>query len=105
MFTIYWADGLVEDHVGFAINYLHYPFDYDLSARHIVAAARVAPGHLLGIPTDRSAILYVPENETEYDRIYATDDRGDHYVSDLGDGGLRQTSEIRLPHEVDTLFA
>ena len=104
-FRLDWPDGLPEAQLWFAVNYVHYPFDFDLNGRSIVAAANVAPGHLSGIPADRSAILYVPENDTDYDRIFATDDAGDHYVGDFVDCQLRQTDEDRRPREVVTLVA
>ncbi|MBX7459333.1 hypothetical protein K3152_13855 [Qipengyuania sp. 1NDH17] len=100
-----WPDGLPEAQIWFAVNYVHYPFDFDLTGRTIIAAAKVMAGHLSGIPGDRSAILYIPENDTDHDRVHATDDSGDHYVGDFGDSQFRQTSEARKPREVDSLFA
>lgn len=104
IFSIDWPDGLDEAHVLFAVNYLHYPRDFDLDSRSILGAARVRPGNLTGIADDQSALVFVPENDTHFDRVHAVDDAGQAYLGDFGSTSFVPIDDARLPREVPKLF-
>ncbi|MBX7493408.1 hypothetical protein K3163_09320 [Qipengyuania sp. 1NDW9] len=104
IFSIDWPDGLEEAHVLFAVNYLHYPRDFDLDSRSVVGAARVRPGNLTGIADDQSAFVFVPENDTHYDRVHAVDDNGQAYLGDFGSASFVPIDDARMPRDVENLF-
>ena len=57
----------------FLVNYLHYPRGFDLQARDPAVVARVRLADSTGAPEallDRTAEIYVPENDTRYDEVY-----------------------------------
>ena len=104
IFSIDWPSGLEEAHILFAVNYLHYPRDFDLDSRSILGAARVWPGNLTGIADNQSAFVFVPENDTHFDRVHVIDESGQAYLGDFGSTAFVQIDDARMPREVKKLF-
>ena len=67
----------------FLINYIQYPRGFDLSHRSIgvVAHAVLTPAFGPPDPTlvGKSAIIYVPANDTDYDVVYVRVESGETY--------------------------
>ncbi|MBY6129033.1 hypothetical protein KUW15_09930 [Qipengyuania aquimaris] len=104
IFSIDWPDGLAEAHILFAVNYLHYPRDFDLADRRILAAAQVKQGQLGGIPKDLGAKVFVPSDDTYYDRVHAVDDNGQAYLGDFGSASFVPIDDARMPRDVENFF-
>ncbi|NNC52196.1 MAG: hypothetical protein HKO08_04060 [Erythrobacter sp.] len=104
VFSIDWPDGLEEAHILFAVNYLHYPRDFDIDGRSILSAARVRRGNLTGIADNQSAFIFVPGYDTHFDRVHVVDDAGQAYLGDFGSTAFVQIDDARMPREVPKLF-
>ena len=104
IFSIDWPQGLTEAHILFAVNYLQYPRNFDLTGRGIVAAAQVKQGRLSGIPEGLGAKVFVPSDDTHYDRVHAVDEAGQAYLGDFGSVSFVPIDDARMPRDVENLF-
>lgn len=98
---------LSADRVLYLINYLHYPEGFDLAKRspvalavaHLVPAFGVTTPPLLG----GTAAFYVPENDTNYDEVYAHVDNGSAFRVSFTDLSWKAVGESRQSNAVAAL--
>ena len=89
------------------INYLAYPINFGLTGRSIIVAGKTTlnsdfqgmPDSLVG----KKGILYLPENDEDYDVVYLQTETGATLANSLGEGVWRNVSDARLPSEVKML--
>jgi hypothetical protein len=90
------------------VNYLNYPIDLASPEREITVAGKTTlnssfaglPAILWGI----MAIVYVPENDEDYDVVYLQTATGDTFANQLNqESGWRRVSDPRLPDQVKAL--
>ncbi len=83
---------------------MHYPRVFDFGGRSILGAARIRPGNLTGIADDQSTLVFVPENDTHFDRVHAVDDAWQAYLGDFGSTSFVPIDDARMPREVPKLL-
>ena len=91
----------------YLINLLTYPFDLDLRNRSIIVVGKTTlnsefegvDSSLLG----QKAILYVPENDEDYDVVYMRTESGINLADSFGETQWRRVNEARLPSQVKSL--
>ena len=89
------------------INYLAYPLDFDLGGRSVTVAGRTTlNSDFDGLPTSikgQKAILYLPENDDDYDVIYLQTDSGVTFAKSFNGGAWGRVEDARLPDAVQSL--
>jgi hypothetical protein len=89
------------------VNYLNYPIDLGSPEREIrVAGQSTLNSAFAGIPESlwgKHAILYVPENDENYDVVHLQTEAGAFANSFNHEGGWRRVDDPRLPSEVQAL--
>ncbi len=89
------------------INYLAYPINFDLGGRSVVVAGKTTlNSDFDGLPkslTGKTALLYLPENDTDYDVIYLQTDSGMTLARSFNEGVWRKVKDPRLPNTVQPL--
>lgn len=91
----------------FLVNFIAYPFDLDLTNRHIVVAGTttLTKGYegldesLIG----RKAVLYLPENDDDHTIVYIHFSDGTTYANSFHDLVWRRVTDARLSPEVTRL--
>jgi hypothetical protein len=95
------------DRVLFLINYLHYPEGFELAQRSPVAVvvARLSAAFGVARPQflGRTAVFYVPTNDTNYDEVYAHVDDGSSFRISFTDMGWEAVDESRRSNAVMAL--
>ena len=93
---------------GFLVNYLAYPTNFALAGRSIsVAGKTMLSPDFQGIPeslAENKAIIYVPENDQDYDVIYLLVETGAAFANAFSEGVWREVKDTRLSSEVKMLF-
>ena len=93
---------------GFLVNYLAYPKNFVLTGRSItVAGETMLSSDSHGIPeslAEKKAIIYVPENDQDYDVIYLLVETGATFANTFSEGVWREVKDARLSSEVKMLF-
>ena len=93
---------------GFLVNYLAYPTNFDLSGRSIVVAGKTTLNlDFKGIPqtfVGEKAIVYVPENDQDYDVVYLRTETGGSLAISFAEDVWRNVKDARLSNEVKMLF-
>ena len=93
----------------FLVNYLAYPSNFDLSEREVVVAGETTlnsdfegiPQRLLG----KKAIIYVPENDRDYDGVYLQTETDDNLAISFSEDVWRSVKNARVSSGVKTLLA
>jgi hypothetical protein len=89
------------------VNYLNYPIDLGSPEREITVAGETSlNAAFAGIPESlwgKHAILYVPENDEDYDVVYLQTEAGAFANSFNQEGGWRRVDDPRLSGEVQAL--
>jgi hypothetical protein len=89
------------------INYLAYPLDFDLAGRSIIVAGRTTlNSDFDGLPTSiegKKAILYLPENDDDYDVVYLQTESGVTFAKSFNEGAWGRVEDARLPAAVQLL--
>jgi hypothetical protein len=89
------------------VNYLNYPFDFDLANRVILVAGRTTlNSDFSGIPESligRKAILYVPANDEDYSVVYMRTETGDNFAVSMNEIVWQSVDEPRLLSDFDRL--
>jgi hypothetical protein len=89
------------------VNYALYPMDLEFTDRKIVAVGRTTLNATFdGVPEElvgHKAILYVPENDEEYDVVHLQSETGINFAMSLGEDRWRKIDDARLPNEVKKL--
>ena len=93
---------------GFLVIYLAYPTNFGLAGRSIIVAGEtMLNSDFQGIPeslADKKAIIYVPENDQDYDVIYLQVETGATFANAFSEGVWREVKDARLSSEVKMLF-
>lgn len=86
------------------INYLAYPINLDLAGRSIVVAGRTTlNSDFDGLPKSlegKKALLYLPENDKDYDVVFLQTESGLTLAKTLGEGAWRKVNDERLSSAV-----
>jgi hypothetical protein len=89
------------------VNYLNYPIDLCSPERKITVAGKTTLNSAFaGIPESlrgKNAILYVPENDEDYDVVHMQTEAGAFAHSFNHEGGWRRVDDPRLSDEVKAL--
>lgn len=89
------------------VNYLHYPIEFGIPEHAITAVGRMTLSAAFdGIPQSligQSAILYVPENDQDYDVVYVQTESGANYLYSFQDMSWSQVTVARLSTDVNRL--
>ena len=89
------------------LNYLAYPVDFDLADRSIVVAGRTTlNSDFDGLPKSierKGALLYIPENDEDYDVVYLQTESGASFAKFFNEGVWRQVNDPRLSSAVKSL--
>lgn len=109
LFTLTFPQDIHPTVFGFLVNYLAYPSNFDLSEREVVVAGETTlnsdfegiPQRLLG----KKAIIYVPENDRDYDGVYLQTETDDNLAISFSEDVWRSVKNARLSSEVKTLLA
>ena len=93
---------------GFLVNYLAYPMNLGLAGRSIIVAGKaMLNSDFQGIPPSlvgKKAIIYIPENDQDYDVVYLQTETGTTLANSFNDGVWREVKDARLSSEVKMLF-
>jgi len=93
---------------GFLVNCLAYPTNFALAGRSIMVAGKtMLSSDFQGIPeslAEKKAIIYVPENDQDYDVIYLLVETGATFANAFSEGVWREVKDARLSSEVKMLF-
>ena len=93
---------------GFLVNYLAYPMNFALAGRSIIVAGKaMLNSDFQGIPQSlvgKKAIIYIPENDQDYDVVYLQTETGTTLANSFNDGVWREVKDARLSSEVKMLF-
>jgi len=107
VFVISFPNDIFPRLLYFLVNYLQYPKEFDAKDRSIGVLGRVVLTTACGIPEDRlvgkSAEVYVPANDTDYDRVYLRTDDGEAYVIPFTDLIWKRVQEARRPQTIEGL--
>ena len=90
------------------VNYLNYPMNLGLAERSIVVAGKTTlnsdfqaiPLSLVG----EKAILYVPENDQDYDVVHMQTETGATFAKSMSERAWRHVRDPRLSRDVQTLI-
>ena len=92
----------------YLVNYLNYPMNFGLTERSIAVAGKTSlNSDFQGIPPSlvrKKAILYVPENDQDYDVMYLQTETGATFTKSMSEKAWRQASDPRFPSYVKMLF-
>jgi hypothetical protein len=92
---------------GFLVNYLAYPTNFALAGRSIIVAGKtMLSSDFQGIPQSlvgSKAIIYVPEDDQDYDVIYLQTETGTTLANSFSDGVWRNVNNARMSSDVKTL--
>jgi len=93
---------------GFLVNYLAYPTNFALTRHSIIVAGKtMLSSDFQGIPeslAEKKAIIYIPENDQDYDVIYLSVETGATFANAFSEGVWREVKDARLLSEVKMLF-
>ncbi len=89
------------------INYLAYPINFDLAGRSIVVAGKTTlTSDFDGLPKSlagKKALLYLPENDEDYDVLFLRTESGDALAKTFNEGAWRKVNDARLSSAVMAL--
>ena len=89
------------------INYLAYPVNSGLAGRSIIVAGRATlNSDFDGLPKSlegKKALLYLPENDEDYDVVYLQTESRVSLAKSFKEGAWRQVNDARLPSTVKLL--
>jgi hypothetical protein len=92
----------------FLVNYLAYPFNLDLKNRSIIVVGKTPlSSGFDGIDASlvgEMAILYLPENDQDYDVVYMRTESGANLANSFTELRWRRITEARLSNEVKKLI-
>lgn len=107
VFVITFPNDIFPRLLYFLVNYLQYPKEFDVKDRSISVLGRMVLTRASGIPDDRlmgkSAEVYVPANDTDYDRVYLRTEDGEAYVIPFTDLIWKRVPEARRPQTIEGL--
>ena len=90
------------------INYLAYPVNFGPSGRSIIVAGRATlNSDFDGLPKSlegKRALLYLPQNDEDYDVVYLQTESGVSLAKSFNEGAWRQVKDARLSSSVRSLI-
>ena len=105
--VISFPNDIPSDVFFFLVNYLNYPEAYEPSGRHIAVAGKATLSASFDLPESslvvKSARVYVPENDEDFDLVYVTLRSGESYEVSFTDHRWRTVQEARMPEAVREL--
>jgi hypothetical protein len=106
-FALTFPEDIHPDEFVCLINYLAYPFDFDLAGRSIVVAGKTTlNSDFDGLPKSfegKKALLYLPENDDDYKLIYLQTESGENFAKSFNEGVWRKVKDPRLSSAVMSL--
>lgn len=89
------------------VNYLAYPINFGLKEREIVVAGKTTLNSdfdgLARSLEGKKAILYLPQNDEDYDVVYLHTESGMTLAKSFNEGVWRTVKDPRLPSAVESL--
>jgi hypothetical protein len=89
------------------INYLAYPINFDPAGRSIMVAGKTTlNSDFDGLPKSlegKKALLYLPENDEDYDVVFLQTDSGVVLANSFNEGVWRKVNDARLSSAVTSL--
>jgi hypothetical protein len=106
-FALTFPEDIHPDEFASLINYLAYPIDFDLAGRSIVVAGKTTlNSDFDGLPKSlegKKAMLYLPENDDDYQVVYLQIESGETLAKSLNEGAWRKVKDARLSSAVKSL--
>jgi hypothetical protein len=100
-FALSFPEDIHPDEFICLINYLAYPFELNFAGRSIIVAGETTlNSDFDGLPhalTGTKALLYLPENDDDYQVIYMQIESGAVFVKSLSEGDWRKVTDARMP--------
>jgi len=90
------------------VNYLAYPIDFGLKERSVTIAGKTTLNSAFGVSESlmgEKAIVYVPENDEDYDVVYMKTEAGAAFANSLDEMIWRPVNDARLSREVKMLIS
>ncbi len=89
------------------VNYALYSIEFGVANRKIIVAGKTTLDEAFdGIPEElfgQKAVLYVPENDEEYDVVYLHSEAGMNFANSSSENHWRRVDDARLPLELEKL--
>jgi hypothetical protein len=89
------------------INYLAYPINFDPAGRSIIVAGKTTlNSDFDGLPRSlegKKAILYLPENDDDYQVVYLHIEPGETLAKSFNEGAWRKVKDARMSSAVKSL--
>ena len=93
----------------FLVNFVAYPFDLDLKNRTILVGGKTTlDAGFNGVDSTlfgKKAILYVPENDRDYDVVYMQTESATNFANSFKSSEWKPVNDPRLPNGVKNLIA
>ena len=106
-FALTFPEDIHPDEFVCLIKYLAYPFDFDLAGRSIVVAGKTTlNSDFDGLPKSfegKKALLYLPENDDDYQVVYLQIEPGVTLAKSFNEGTWRKVKDARLSSAVMSL--
>ncbi len=106
-FALTFPEDIHPDEFVCLINYLAYPFDFGLAGRSIIVAGKTTlNSDFDGLPKEfagKKALLYLPENDDDYQVVYLQVESGATLAKSFNEGDWRKVKDARLSSEVMSL--
>ena len=106
-FALTFPEDIHPDEFVCLINYLAYPFDFDLTGRSIIVAGKTTlNSDFDGLPKEfegKKALLYLPENDDDYQIVYLQVESGGTLARSFNEGDWRKVKDARLSSAVVSL--
>ena len=106
-FALTFPEDIHPDEFACLINYLAYPFDFDLAGRSIIVAGKTTlNSDFDGLPKSfagKKALLYLPENDDDYQVVYLQVESGGTLAKSFNEGDWRKVKDARLSSAVMSL--
>ena len=106
-FVLTFPEDIHPDELLSLINYIAYPINFDLAGRSIAVAGKTTlNSDFDGLPKSlegKKALLYLPENDKDYDVVFLQTESGVTLAKTLGEGAWRKVNDARLSSAVMAL--
>jgi hypothetical protein len=106
-FALTFPEDIHPDEFVCLINYLAYPFDFGLAERSIIVAGKTTlNSDFDGLPKEfagKKALLYLPENDDDYQVVYLQVESGGTLAKSFNEGDWRKVKDARLSSAVMSL--
>jgi hypothetical protein len=104
---ISFEDGIAPTDLAFLVNYIQYPFEFEVDERVVRSLAVVTLGPEFGIPSPdldgQRAFIFVPANDKEHDLVHLMIEGVETYRISFTDMKWRTLDDARWRPELDEL--